>query len=314
MIDIAGPKKNGRLLSLLLLLALLPSGCGIATSYRSTEQKTIGDFSGSGNYRKAIGVLALSNTTIFSSPQVAAPFMEAFLSSLESNASDAILMVPGNAGVPPFLWNPPRIANGDIDVFNLSGLARQAGINAVVSPLLMDIRLRIGKTGFWFFKDVAYSLQIQTAAAVYDAATGARLALGILTDEVDIDEDQAGFIRNAQEVQVDVLVEVAEEMGAELGERMGDAVKSGQWVSAVVSIEDRSCVIPAGSEVGIEVGDGFSVLDGSEVLTGLDGQRYTLPGTQIGEISINRVSPWQAFGAPESGDLPPVGSILIPER
>jgi hypothetical protein len=98
---------------------------------------------------------------------------------MESNASDAILMVPGKADVPPFLWNPPRIANRDIDVFTLSGLARQAGINAVVSPLLMDIRLRTRNTGFWFFKDVAYSLQIQTAAAVYDAATGARLALGI---------------------------------------------------------------------------------------------------------------------------------------
>jgi hypothetical protein len=52
----------------------------------------------------------------------------------------------------------------------------------------MDIRLRTRNTGFWFFKDVAYSLQIQTAAAVYDAATGARLAFRILTDEVDIDE------------------------------------------------------------------------------------------------------------------------------
>jgi hypothetical protein len=178
----------------------------------------------------------------------------------------------------------------------------------------MDIRLRKRNTGFWFFKDVAYSLQIQTAAAVYDAATGARLALGILTDEVDIDEDQAGFIRNGQEVPVDDLIEVAEEMGEELGERMGDAVKDSQWVSAVVSLEERSCIIAAGSEVGIEVGDWFSVLDGSAVLTGLDGQRYTLPGSKIGEIIISRVSPRQSFGAPESGEIPPVGSILIPGR
>jgi hypothetical protein len=66
--------------------------------------------------------------------------------------------------------------------------------------------------------------------------------------------------------------------------------------------------------VGIEVGDGFSVLDGSAVLTGLDGQRYSLPGSKIGEITINRVSPRQSFGAPESGEIPPAGSILIPGR
>jgi len=312
MIDIACRKRTGLLLSVLVAVSL--SGCGISSSYRPAEQKTIRDFSSSSKYRKTIGVLALFNTTIFSSDQVAAPFMDAFLSSLESNASDAILMVPGKADVPPFLWNPPRIANNEVDVYALSGLARQAGINAVVSPVLMDIRLRTQKTGFWFFRDVAYSLQVQTAAAVYDAATGARLALGILTDEVDIDEGQAGIVRNGQEVQVDDLVELAVEMGEELGERMGNAVKEDQWVSAVVSIEGRSCVITAGSEVGIEVGDWFSVLDGSVVLTGLNGQRFTVPGPKIGEITISRVSPRQSFGAPESGETPPAGSILIPGR
>jgi hypothetical protein len=178
----------------------------------------------------------------------------------------------------------------------------------------MDIRLRTRNTGFWFFKDVAYSIQIQTAAAVYDAATGARLALRILTDEVDIDEDQAGIIRNGQEVQVDDLVEVAEEMGEELGEQMGDAIKASKWLSTVASIEGTSCLLMAGSEAGIEVGDLFSVLDGSTILTGIDGQRYIVPGPKIDEITINRVSPRQSSGTPESGKIPPVGSILIPGR
>ena len=312
MTDLAGAKKKGVMLS--LLVALLLSGCGLSSSYRSADQKTIRDFSGSSKYRKAVGVLVLSNATMFKSEQVASPFMEAFITGLESNASEALLMVPGKSDVPPFLWNPPRIANREIDVFTLSALARQAGINAVVSPVLMDIRLRTRDTGFWFFKDVDYSLQVQTAATVFDAATGARLALGIMTDEVDIDEDQARFIRDGQEIEVDDLAELAEEMGQALGVRMGDAIKESQWVSAVVSIEDRSCVIAAGSEVGIEVGDWFSVLDGSAVLTGLDGQRYTLPGPKIGEIAISRVSPRQSFGEPESGEIPPAGSIIVPGR
>ncbi len=312
MIGLVGAKKNRLVLS--LLVALLFSGCGLSSSYRSAYQKTIRDFSNSGKYRKAVGVLVLSNATMFKSEQAASPFMESFIYSLESTASDALLMVPGKSEVPPFLWNPPRIANRDIDVFTLSALARQAGINAVVSPVLMDTRLRTRKTGFWFFKDVAYSLQVQTAAAVYDAATGARLALEIMTDEVDIDEDQAGIIRNGQEVQVDDLAELAEEMGRALGERMGDAIKEGQWVSAVVSIEGGFCAIAAGSEVGIEVGDRFSALDGRAIMTGLDGQRYIVPGPKIGEITISRVSPRQSFGEPESGEIPPAGSILIPGR
>jgi hypothetical protein len=312
MIDFAGAKKIRLVLS--LLMALMVIGCGLSSSYRSAHLKTIRDFSGGNKYRKTVGVMVLSNATMFTSEPAASPFMEAFLSSLESNASDALLIVPGKSDLPPFLWTPPRIANGEIDVFTLSALARQAGISAVVSPVLMDTRLRKRNTGFWFFKDVAYSLQVQTAAAVYDAATGARLALGIMTDEVDIDADQAGIIRNGQEVQVDDWAELVEEMGGALGERMGDAIQESQWTSTVVSIEGGSCVLPAGSEVGIDVGDRFSVLDGRKLLAGLDGQRYIVPGPKIGEITISRVSPRQSVGEPGSGELPPVGSIIVPGR
>ncbi len=309
-------RKNNVLQSLLLLLLLvvLVSGCGFDSSYRTADVKTIRDYSGSSDYRKKVGVLALSNTTVFTSTQVASPFMAAFLFSMESDASDAILVVPGKTEAPAFLWNPPRVTNGDLDVFTLSELARQEGMNAVVSPWLMDIRVRTRNTGFWLFKDVAYSVQIQTAATIFDTTTGTRLALGIQTDEVDIDEDQAGIIRSGQEVQVDDLVEIAEEMGKELGERMGDAISDGRWLAAVVFIEDGACVLKAGSEVGVKVGDRFSVLKGNNILTGLNGQNYIVPGPKIGEITISRVAPRQSFGIPDSGEVPPAGSILIPGR
>jgi hypothetical protein len=299
---------------LLLLVPILICGCGISRSYRPADQKTIRDFSGGSNYRKTVGVMALFNTTRFTSAQVASPFMKSFLSSIASAASGAVLVVPGKADTPPFLWNPPRLANGELDVFALSGMVRAEGMNAVAGPLLLDIRVRTRDTGFWIFKDVAYSLQIQTAAAIYDAITGARLALGILTDEVDIDEYEAGLIRDGQEVPVDDLVVVAEEMGEKLGERMGDAISDSRWLTSVHAIEDGECVIAVGSDAGIEVGDRFTVLDGSDFLTGLDGQRYTVPGEKIGEITISRVGPRQSFGATETGEMPPVGSILIPGR
>jgi hypothetical protein len=310
MIAASGFRKN----VWLLLLPLLICGCGISRSYRPADQKTIRDFSSSGNYRKTVGVIALVNATRFTSEQVALPFMTVFLSSMESAASDTLLVVPGEADAPPFLSDPPRMANGDLDVFALSKQVRAEGMNAVVSPLLLDIRVRTRDTGFWIFKEVAYSLQIQTAAALYDAITGARLALGILTDEIDIGEYEAGLIRNGQEVDVPDLVDVAEEMGAELGERLGDAISDSHWRTSVHALENGACIIRVGSEAGIEMGDIFTVLDGSDILTGLDGQRYIIPGPKIGEITISRVDPGQSFGAPESGGVPPVGSILVPGR
>lgn len=307
-------RRRKALLPVLLAATLLIAGCGIASSYRPAPQKTIRDFSGSGKYLKKVGVVALLNNATLGGQQIPIFYMRAFLESINAEASHAVLVIPGRDEAVPFLMNPPRTANGHLNVYSLSSLARQEGMNFLVSPLLMDVRVRTRDTGFWFFKDVAYSLQVQTAAAIYDTITGTRLALGTLIDEVDIDEYEAQRIRNGENVIVDSLEEVVEEMGQSLGERMAEAINEGKWLASVVALSDGACVISAGSDVGVETGDRFAVLDASEMLTGMDGQRYIVPGVKIGEIAIDGVTPGQASGAPVSGGTaPPVGSILVPE-
>ena len=305
--------KKGAL-PILLVFLLLVSGCSIASSYRPAEKKTIRDFNTSDAYRKQIGVLVLTNTTIFNSDQITAPFMDAFLSSLKSATPEAQILLPDSTENGPFLYAPPRINNGDIDVFSLSAQARQAGMNAVVNPIIMDIRTSKKDTGFWFFREVSYILQIQTAATVYDTITGSRLSLGILTEKIDISEQQSQIIESGQETKIADLVDVARDMGEQLGEQIGDAIQESRWMAAVVSAEEGSCVIPAGSAVGIEPGDRFSVLGTSGILTGLDGQRYIVPGIKIGNITIERVTDRQAFGTPSTGSMPPVGSIVVPDK
>ena len=304
--------KKTALFFLLVPGILLICGCIFDRSYRSVDDlKTIRDYSDSDRYRKTVGVMALSNATIFSSVQVTEPFITAFISSIKSTAGDADLLVPVETDVPSFLLDPPRLQNGELDVFPLCEMARQKGMNAVVTPILMDIRVRKEISGFWFFKDVAHSLQIQTAAAIYDSITGTRLALKILTDDVDIKESQAETIRNGREAQVDDLVKIAEKMGAQLGHKMGGAIKKILWQTSIVAIEDNACIIVAGSKVGVKPGDRFAVLDGRAVMTGLNGQHFIVPGPKIGEMTIDRVESKKAFGIPESGEMPPVGSIVV---
>jgi hypothetical protein len=304
------PKKAA--LPILMVLTFLVSGCGIAASYRTADQKTIRDFSAGSGYRKQVGVLSLDNTTIFTDAQAASPFMTAFLSALASTAPDAALVEPGQTDAPLFLSQPPRIPDGRIDLFRLARMARERDINTVVRPVLMNIHVRKRHTGFWFFRSVSYSLQIQAAATLFDTTTGSRLALKILTDEVPIDRDQANMIDNGKEIQVDELADVARKMGGDLGEYMGDAVRSSRWMTSVDAIDNGTCVISAGEEEGLQPGDRFAVLDGSATLKGPDGQRYIVPGVKIGEVTIRRVLPRKSFATAESGHLPPAGSILIP--
>lgn len=297
-----------------LLLAVLIAGCASASSYRPAETTTIRDFPKSSAYRKQVGVLVLSNFTPFSDAQVAAPFLTGFYSGLQAAVADAVLLSADHSQAAPFLSNPPRLVGGDVDGFMLAEMARQAGMNAVVSPAVVDIRVHSRDKGFWFLKDVAHSLKIQAAATTYDAITGSRWALGLLADEVAIDEYQADILRSGRVIELDDYNGVLEKMGRRLGKEMGDAITAAKWHASVTAIEDGACVIRFGSEAGIANGDRFSVLDGSGVLTGLDGRRYIVPGPKIGQIRIVAVTPHQARGVPDDGDIPPVGSILIPER
>ena len=298
----------------LLMVVLLIAGCTGVLSYRPAEIETIRDFPKSSAYRKQVGVLALSNTTPFSDAQAVAPFLTGFYSGLQAAVADAVLLSADHDQAAPFLSNPPRLVGGDVDGFLLAQMARQAGMNAVVSPVVVDIRVHSRDKGFWFFKDVAHSLKIQAAATTYDAITGSRWALDQLADEVAIDEYQAEILRSGRVIELDDYNGVLEKMGRRLGKEMGDAIKAAKWLASVAAIEDGACVIRFGSEAGIANGDRFSVLDGSGVLTGLDGRRYIVPGPKIGQIRIVAVTSHQARGVPDDGDIPPVGSILIPER
>lgn len=312
MMEPASPRKKA--LPFLLVLLLLVSGCGISAPYRSADKKTIRDFDASDTYRKTIGILALTNTTTFTSDQITSPFMEAFLAELKSTVPKADLLLPDTAPNTPFLNNPPRLDNGDLEAFGLCSQARQAGLHAVVSPMIIDVRTSKKNTGFWFFRDVSYILQIQTAAAAYDTVTGARLSLGILTEKIDISEQQSQQVKNGQEIKIDALVEVIREMGDQLAEQLGEAIEDSRWASAIVSIENGRCGIPAGSKAGIKAGDRFSVLEASDVLTGLNGQQFVVPGIKIGDITIDRITDQHAFGSPESGSPPPIGSIVVPDK
>lgn len=297
-----------------LMLLLLVAGCGINSAYRSADKKTIRDFTASDTYGKRIGILTLTNSTVFTSDQISGPFMEAFLTGVKSSAPKALMQLPANTQNAAFLMEPPRLEGGDFDVYRLCAQARQAGMNVVVSPIIMDIRTSKKDTGFWFFREVSYVLQIQTAAAAYDTTTGARLSLGILTETIDITEEQSEIVKNGQETKIDDLIEMAKTMGDQLGEQMGTAVDECRWVASIVSVDTDNCMIPVGGKMGVKPGDRFSVLDASQVITGLNGQRFIVPGIKIGDITIARVTDQNAYGTPDTGNPPPVGSIVVPDK
>lgn len=297
-----------------MLMAMLAAGCNIMADYRPAEIRTIQDFSEDNGYRKQIGVMALTNTTRVISDQTAEPLMESFLAGMAGAAKDAQLVVPGQADAPSFLAHPPRLPSGEVDALAFSALARQAGMSGVASLVLMDVHAYKEAHGLWIFRRVSHHVRIQVAAVAYDAITGSRLAFDVLTEDILVEEQVVDSINAGQAVQIPELGEAFSKMGAELGERMGERIAAARWTTSVIAVENGACIIPAGSRLGIAVGDRFAVLDTSEVAAGWNGQQYIVPGVETGKLRVIQVTADQSVCAPEAErDTPPVGSIVVPE-
>lgn len=297
-------------LPLLLAFSILVSGCGFGAPYRPAVQKTLGDMESSHAYRKTIGVLSLVNTTVFTDDQISAPFMEHFLSALKSSDSSAHFLLADDVQNAPFLFEPPRDDAGRIDSFDLCAQARQEGLNAIVHPMIMDIRANKKISGFWYWRKKHHWLEIQATARAYDTTTGASLSFEILTERIDISEQQYQTISAGQEISSEALVNGIKDMGENLGGKMRQAIRESPWTATVMSADNGLCVIPAGEEVGIAPGDLLTVMGTHGTMTGPDGQRYVVPWNEIGQLKVARVTARKTFAAPESGELPPVGSIV----
>ncbi len=303
-----GTKKG--VLPILLALFFLISGCGMAASYRPTDQKTLNDINATHDYRKKIGVLAMVNATTFTSDRISVPFMERFLSALKSSDRKAQLLLFDDVQNAPFLNEPPLDEAGRIDSFILCEQARREGVQAIVRPVIMDVRAGKKFSGFWLWRKLHHWLDVQAMARAYDTATGASLSFTILTERIDINAQQYQMIEAGQEVDLDALLNVIKDMGHDLGREMGNAIDEIPWMTNVISADSGLCELPAGKNAGIETGDSLIVLSTNGTITGADDQRYIIPWNEVGWLKVTRVTAEKSFAAPETGELPPVGSIV----
>jgi hypothetical protein len=58
----------------------------------------------------------------------------------------------------------------------------------------------------------------------------------------------------------------------------------------VVKVQDDRVFLASGSRVGIGVGERLAVLDGQRTIQGRNGERFIVPGFEIGQIEIVQVA------------------------
>ena len=315
-IELVAPRVRPVVLLLFWIIFLtLMTGCSTVTTIKKATKGMIHNISGpDDNLTKKIGITLFENNTLSSAQQFDKSFVNHLAANIKEECSGILIVQPADAEHPDYLLEPPKVASGQIDNFQMAKTARNLGLNAIVTGALISISSNQKEKGLLWFKDIHEYVQVQIAVAVYDTETGAMILSENFIHEVEVegfDFEELGKNSEANEI---FLKEAFEKVASSISEAVCDAVKFQPWRGFLTAVNDNEIIISSGNRVGLKQGDILEVYDISNVFQGAQGQRFFVPGLKTGEVEITAVSADKAEAVVVSGDkIKPGSSVRIKE-
>jgi hypothetical protein len=238
---------------------------------------------------KKVGIAIFKNKTSFKDRSYEKVFQEYLIESITDSCSDILLVKPGDAGYPDFLVKLPINGTGSIDNLGLAQLGRQAGMNAIVTGEIMGITGKEEKRGIIFFKDLRQFIYFQVKIEVYDTGTGAKLIDERYSEEIEIDELELELFKRKEVVSMSEVDDVFLKISEDIGEKICNAVNIPPWQGYITSVTENKIIISSGKKVGLVPGAVLEVFTTGDIIKGVDGHRFYMPGRKTGEIKLTVV-------------------------
>jgi hypothetical protein len=223
-------------------------------------------------------------------------YVQTLADTLREESRRLQLLTLQDPELPEFFANLARQATEIPDTFALSAQARMAGYNGWAAARIASIRTDEKKSGILWFRTIRYFVFFDLNLTVYDAFTGAKLFDEIVEHSLKISSDEYDAYKAGEWADLQSLDEAIVDLASDLGENAAEVLNDQPWRAAVVRVQDDRIFVSAGSLVGVSVGDRLAVLEGRRILQGQNGEKFIVPGYQVGEIEIVGVSEQQSEG------------------
>ena len=238
---------------------------------------------------KKVGIAIFKNKTFFKDRSYEKVFQEYLIESITDSCSDNLFVKPGDAGYPDFLVKLPMNGNGSIDNLGLAQLGRQAGMNAIVTGEIMGITGKEEKRGIIFFKDLRQFIYFQVKIEVYDTGTGVKLIDERYSEEIEIDELELELYKKKEIVSMSEVDDVVLKISEDIAEKICDVINILPWQGYITSVTENNIIISSGKKVGLVPGAVLEVFTTGEIIEGVDGHRFLMPGRKTGEVKLTAV-------------------------
>lgn len=164
----------------------------------------------------------------------------------------------------------------------LMAQARAAGANALVTGSLWKVVQEQELRGVYGLRDMANVIKVSLDLWVYDPLTGAKLTDARISSEMVLKD---GLASGETDWQSKVFSDIVEQ----IGDKVCDALDGITWTAFVKSVDGDRLTITAGKNTGIKKGALLWVCRDGELVEGVKGERFMVPGPRIAKAKVTEV-------------------------
>lgn len=186
-----------------------------------------------------------------------------------------------------------RLAQGNTspaDVLSLAEMARLAGLNGWACARVENLQPVARKTGILWFRKERYFIFAELSFSVYDPFTGAKILDKVVETATGVSEADYNAMKAGKAVAIEDFDETITDIGADIGEQAAEVLEDQPWQAAVIGVRGDRIFLSAGASAGLRGGERLAVFAGRRMMEGWEGQRFVIPGPEVGRIRIVQVT------------------------
>ncbi|MFO8090698.1 MAG: hypothetical protein R6U13_12720 [Desulfatiglandaceae bacterium] len=215
-------------------------------------------------------------------PETAAGISEVMKKSFEKNSRFIIQPPPQDLE-----WAD---ADGGIDLgiaapVEILDYCSQKGISTIVTLVLSPVENTPKTTGIWPFKSQSIVFSIPVRLTALDVASGTILHSSAVLEEktmklidAEMSTDRELLNRFAERIKSDIVPQQVDELIENMDQH--------RWKGKILSFEEGRATINAGTDIGVEKGSRFEVLNEGIQVETKENRTLTVPGPVLGELVI----------------------------
>ena len=177
--------------------------------------------------------------------------------------------------------------------------AEDLDMNALIRGTINPIEITNKKTAFWTwpFRKALKSYRVSVIVVVADVQYGTIYMINHESVEVTFREDKL-----KDQDQGKIIDRVLKKAMPRILKRQSKAVIRGlakkPWSGRILSIENNNIMINAGSEVGVQPGQEFTVFAQGETIACKDGKSLKILGRKVGQIKATSIMERHSLAVP----------------